>query len=227
MISSAEPQPATWPALAWSCAVVIGVVAPLAAMLLIALGTAAPLSGVGLGPILAIALMGTAMIAAAVKGRFATGVLLALATGFGLVLLAHILGVPALPHLAPIGLAIAVATVSFAARGALFARSMPGMGWAMAVFVVFGEAGIVLVALAQPGALPGWLLDLLPAQWASSVIKAALGGTGMLAAWAPLLALAGTAAATLLVARLLPRRWPYLIMFTTWLALSALVHFNA
>jgi hypothetical protein len=52
---------------------------------------------------------------------------------------------------------------------------------------------------------------------------AALGGGGTLAAGAPLLALAGTAAATLMVARLWPARWPYLVMFTTWLALSALV----
>lgn len=227
MIPSAHPQPASWPALVWSCAVVIGLVVPLAAMLWIALGPVAPLPVAGLGPILAIALMGSAMIAAAVKGRLATGVLLALATGFGLVALAHILGVPALLHLPAIALAMGVAAVSFAARGGLFARSMPGWGWAMAVFVVLGEAAIVLVALAQPGALPGWLLDLLPAQWASSAIRAALGGGGLFVAWAPLLALGGTAAATLLVARLLPRRWPYLVMFSTWLALSALVHLNA
>jgi hypothetical protein len=66
-------------------------------------------------------------------------------------------------------------------------------------------------------------LVLLPAQWASTAIQTALTGTGTRAAASALLALAGTAAATLLVARLWPRRWPYLVMFTTWLALSALV----
>ena len=38
-----------------------------------------------------------------------------------------------------------------------------------------------------------------------------------------MIALAGTAATTLLVARMLPRRWPYLIMFSAWLGLSVLV----
>jgi uncharacterized membrane protein YccC len=71
--------------------------------------------------------------------------------------------------------------------------------------------------------LPEWLLVLLPAQWANVAIQTALTGTGTLAASAVLLALAGTAAATLLVARLWPRRWPYLIMFTVWLGLSTLV----
>ena len=38
-----------------------------------------------------------------------------------------------------------------------------------------------------------------------------------------LLALAGTAGATLIVAALWPRRWPYLIMFSTWIILSMMV----
>jgi hypothetical protein len=75
----------------------------------------------------------------------------------------------------------------------------------------------------MPGALPGWLLALLPAQWASMAIRSALIGPGTPAAIAALFALGGTAAATLLVARLWPKRWPYLIMFTTWLGFSALV----
>ncbi|MDJ0978595.1 MAG: hypothetical protein QNI87_08660 [Erythrobacter sp.] len=213
--------------MAWSCAAVMGVAAPVAAMLLIALGPFALSLASGIGPILAIGLMGTGMIAAAADGRFAMGVFLALAVGVGLLILAQALGLPALPYLPAIALVVAVATISFAARGALFARSMPGKGWGMAVFVVAGEAAIVLTALAHPGALPDWLLALLPAQWASSAIQEAFTGTGPFAAWAALLALGGTAAATLLVARLLPRRWPYLIMFTTWLTLSAVVYYNA
>ena len=91
--------------------------------------------------------------------------------------------------------------------------------------VVCGEAAMLATAAARPGALPEWLLVLLPAQWASSAIEAALNG-GRLAS-AELIALAGTAAATVLVTRLLPRRWPYLIMFSVWLGLSALVWLSA
>lgn len=167
------------------------------------------------------------MIAAAADGRLAVGVMLAFVAGAGLVLLAQALGVPALPHLLAIAVAVVAASVSFAARGTLFARSMGGKGWWMAVFVVAGEAAIVLTALAQPDALPDWLLALLPAQWASIAIQAALADPGLIAAWAALLALSGTAAATLLVASLWPKRWPYLVMFTSWLSLSALVYYNA
>jgi hypothetical protein len=39
-----------------------------------------------------------------------------------------------------------------------------------------------------------------------------------------MLALGGTAATTLLVAALWPRRWPYLLMFSAWLGCSALVY---
>jgi hypothetical protein len=99
-------------------------------------------------------------------------------------------------------------------------------GWWIAVFVVAGEAAILLTASAMPGALPDWLLVLLPAQWASTAIQTALSGTGTRAASSALIALAGTAAATLLVARLWPRRWPYLVMFTAWLGLSALVWYR-
>jgi hypothetical protein len=67
------------------------------------------------------------------------------------------------------------------------------------------------------------LLTLLPAQWASTAIQTALTGTGTRAASSALLALGGTAATTLLVAALWPRRWPYLLMFTAWLGMSALV----
>ena len=133
--------------------------------------------------------------------------------GVGLVLFACALGMP--PPLHPLsgGLAIIIASISFAARGALFARSASDKGWWIAVFVVAGEAAILITASALPDSLPEWLLVLLPAQWASTAIQTAFTGTADRAASAALLALAGTAAATLLVAWLWPRRWPYLIMF--------------
>jgi hypothetical protein len=174
-------------------------------------------------PILAVGLMGVGMIGAAAAGRLWVGVLLALLTGAGLIVLAQAMGLPPLPHPLSTALAMLVASVSFAARGALFARSAGARGWWIAVFVVAGEAAILATASAMPGALPAWLLVLLPAQWASTAIETALTGTGTAAASSPLIALAGTAAATLLVALLWPRRWPYLIMFTAWLGLSALV----
>ncbi|WP_426163261.1 hypothetical protein [Sandarakinorhabdus sp. DWP1-3-1] len=167
------------------------------------------------------------MIAAAIAGRLWIGVLLALLAGAGLLLLARALGMPPLPHPFSTGLAIVIASFSFAARGTLFARTASdaayNRGWWIAVFVVAGEAAMLLTASAIPGALPAWLLVLLPAQWASVAIQTALTGTGTRAASSALLALAGTAAVTLLVARLRPRRWPYAVMFTAWLGLSALV----
>jgi len=172
---------------------------------------------------MAVGVMGMGMIAAAAAGRLWVGVVLALVTGFGLILFARALGMSALPHPLSIGFAVVIASISFAARGALFARSAREKGWWIAAAVVAGEAAILATALAMPGALPKWLLVLLPAQWASTAIQTAMVGTGTRAAGSALLALAGTAAATLLVARLWPRRWPYLIMFTTWLGLSALV----
>ncbi|WOE75100.1 hypothetical protein [Alterisphingorhabdus coralli] len=176
------------------------------------------------GPVLALGLMGSGMISAAAAGRFWVGVLLALLTGAGLTLFAYALAMPALPHPLSIGLAFLIASVSFAARGTLFARSALGRGWLIAAFVVAGEAAILATAAAQPGALPDWLLVLLPAQWANMAIQASLTGAGTFAASAALIALGGTAAATMLVAWLWPRRWPYIVMFTVWLALSALVY---
>ena len=212
-----------WPALAWTFAVLIGVVAPVMAMLLIAEADHAS----AMGPIVSIGLMGTAMIGAAAAGRFATGVTLGLAIGAGLLVLAQAVGQPVLPYLPAALLSVVAASISFAARGALFATSIPGKGWLMALFVVAGEAAIVLTALARPGLLPEWLLALLPAQWASLAIQSAFAGAGAFAAWAALLALAGTAAATLVVKALWPSRWPYLVMFTTWLGLSALVYYQS
>lgn len=96
----------------------------------------------------------------------------------------------------------------------------------MALFVVTGEASVLLIASTFPGALPDWFLALLPAQWANIAIQTALTGTGTLAALPALVALAGTGATTLLAARLWLRGWPYLLMFTTWLGLSAFVYFS-
>ena len=175
------------------------------------------------GPVAAIVLMSVGMIAAAATGRLWIGVGLAVLSGGALVLFVRVLGVVLMPHPLSVALAVAVASISFAARGALFARSAGDKGWWIAVAVVAGEAAVLFTAAASPSTLPAWLLALLPAQWASTAIQTALTGTGTLAAVWELSALAGTAAATLLVARLWPRRWPYLIMFAAWLGLSALV----
>lgn len=223
MKSLPHAQPPAWPFLAWSSVALAGLAAPAMAMLLLVGAPApAPLALVG-GPILAVGLMGVAMIGAAAAGRLWIGVLLALMTGAGLIMFARALGMPTLPHPLSTGLAVIIASISFAARGALFARSASDKGWLIAIFVVGGEAAMVVTASALPGSLPDWLLVLLPGQWASVAIQAALTGTGTRAASSALLALAGTAAATLLVAWLWPRRWPYLVMFTAWLGLSALV----
>lgn len=175
------------------------------------------------GPILAVGLMGAGMIGAAAAGRLWIGVVLALLAGAGLILFARALGMPSMPNPLAAGIALVIASVSFAARGALFARSASDKGWLIAIAVVGGEAAMVFTASALPGALPDWLLVLLPAQWASAAIQTSLSDTGTLAASSALIALGGTAVATLLVAGLWPRRWPYLIMFSTWLGCSALV----
>lgn len=223
MKSLSHSQPLSWSLWAWLSAALVGVAAPALAMLLLVDAPApAPLALVG-GPILAVGLMGVGMIAAAAAGRLWIGVLLAMLTGAGLIMLARTLGMPTLPHPLSAGLAVIIASISFAARGALFARSASDKGWWIAIFVVAGEVSILATALALPDAVPDWLLALLPAQWASTAIQTALTGTGTRAASSALFALAGTAAATLLVAWLWPRRWPYLVMFTAWLALSALV----
>lgn len=222
MKSSPSTRPAVWPFLAWSCAVLAGIAAPALAMVLLDAPGPAALTLLS-GPILAVGLMGMGMIASAAAGRLWIGAGLALLTGAGLIVFARALGMLPLEHPLSAGLAIAIASISFAARGALFARSALDKGWLIAVAVVAGEAAMLFTASAMPGVLPKWLLVLLPAQWASTAIQAGLTGAGTFAAGAALLALAGTAAATLLVARLWPRRWPYLIMFTAWLGLSALV----
>ncbi len=210
--------PADVPRAAWFIAALAGFVLPALVLVLLEGERGAA------GAVLAVGLMGAGMIAGAIAGRLWTGVALALAAGTGLLLLTLGLGMPTLPHLPETAVALAVASLSFAARGALFARSAGARGWWIALGVVGGEAAMVATAAAQPGALPGWLLALLPAQWATTALQTALAGSGTLAAAPVLLALGGTAASTLLVAALWPRRWPYLIMFSVWIALSALVH---
>lgn len=194
----------------------IGLVLPAAALLVLhSPATLAP----ALSPLLALSLMAIAMISTATTGRWQLGVALALLTGVLLLLLGQSLGLSPIAQPLGTGLAMLIASLSFAARGKLFSRAMPKNGWLMALFVVSGEAAILLSA----ALLPPWLLALLPAQWATTAVQMALTGSSARAAPPALLALAGTGAATLLVVRLWPRRWPYLIMFTTWLALSALV----
>ena len=214
--SDAKLLPSTF--LAWLTVALAGAAAPVLAVLLVD----APLAPIG-GPILAVSLMGVGMIGAAAAGRLWIGVLLALLTGAGLILFARALGIPALPHPFSTGLAMLIASASFAARGTLFSRASSSRGWWIAVSVVAGEAATVLIVFALPGLLPNWLLVLLPAQWASAAIQTALTGTGTRAASSVLFALAGTAATTTLVVLLWPRRWPYLLMFTAWLSFSALV----
>jgi len=218
-----DKPPIGAPLLAWVAAAFFGVVAPAAAMLLLADAVPTPpLSGLG-GTLLAVGLMGVGMIGAAAAGSLGVAVGLALLAGASLGVLANALGMASLAYPFTTVFAGIVASMSFAARGALFARSAANKGWWIAVFVVMGEVSILGTAMAMPDVLPGWLLALLPAQWASVAIHSALSGSGPLAASAPLIALMGTAAATLMVARLWPRRWPYAIMFTTWLGCSALV----
>lgn len=178
------------------------------------------------GPYVAVGVMGIAMVAAALAARLWVGIALALLGAVGLIGAARALGLAPLPHPVSTTLALVVAAASFAARGQLFASAYPARGWLIALAVVGGEAALLATAQMMPGTLPGWLLALLPAQWASRAVQTALTGTGTRAAASQLYALAGTGAVTLLVARLLPRRWPYALMFTAWLALSALVWFQ-
>lgn len=207
---------------AWCSALLTGVAVPV--LILFALSrTSSPLASAS-GPVLTLGLMGVGIIAAATAGRFWVGVLLALLNAAFLLGLALALGMPALPHALSTGLAMVIASGSFAARGALFSKTLSDRGWLMALFVVSGEASVLLIARIWPGALPDWFLALLPAQWANIAIQTAVTGTGAYAAIAALCALAGTAATTLLAARLWLRRWPYLLMFTAWLGLSALVY---
>ena len=211
-----------WPTSAWCTTALVGVVVPVLFMLVLLTGFS-PLA-LASGPIFTLALMGVGIIAAATAGHFWVGGALALLNAACLLALTLALGMPALAHPISTAVAMVIASASFAARGALFAKTLSTRGWLMALFVVAGEASVLLIVSLFPGALPGWFLALLPAQWASIAIQAAFAGTGTFAALSALIALAGTAATTLLAARFYRQRWPYLLMLTAWLGLSALVY---
>ena len=200
--------------LAWSGAALFAVVLPVCAVLLLSKASALP-------AIIALAVMGAGMIAAAASGRFWPGLGAAVGAGLTLLLVAHVVGLSV--SIAPfiVVIAVAVASASFAARGALFARSAGPRGWLVALGILAGEGAVVLSAVIDPDLWPDWLLAVLPAQWASMAFEAAIDST---LATAPLTALGGTALATLLVVHLWPRRWTYAIMFSVWLGLSALVY---
>ena len=219
-----QSQPITWPVIAWLCVGLTGIAAPVAAVIYFATTPDTPSWTFVGGPILAVALMGAGIIGAAAAGRFGIGILLALAGAGTVIALASVLGSATLADPLALVIAALIASISFAARGALFARSLEARGWWMALAVVAGEGAIVVTALADPSALPRWLLVLLPAQWATIAVQNALAGAGAFAASSALIALGGTAAATMLVTALWPRRWTYVIMFTVWLSLSALVY---
>ena len=206
--------------LPWTIAVLTGAAAPALALLALARAEPGPPLSAAVAPLLAVALMASGMIGAAAGGRARNGMALALACGLGLSLLAMALGLVVFPQTALLALPIIAASLSFAARGTLFARSGGRRGWWIALAVLAGEGAMLALALARPGDVPGVLLALLPAQWASMAIGAAIDGTAHPAA---LLALTGTAATTLLVAHLWPARWPYLLMFSAWLGFAALV----
>ncbi|MEL7189511.1 MAG: hypothetical protein AAGK17_08165 [Pseudomonadota bacterium] len=225
MTSPTASQPLFWPAAAWLATAIAGFIAPVTALLILANTPASPPVAVAVSPILALGMMGAGIIAASIIGKFWTGVGLALLNAVCLFGVSIAVGAP-LQVGAAFALAALIASLSFAARGALFALSGAGKGWLIALFVVAGEAAILLTAMAMPDALPGWLLALLPAQWANMALAAALDGVGLgKAVWA-LIALAATALATLLVVRLWPKRWTYSVMFTTWIAMSALVYYQ-
>lgn len=211
------------PLYVWFAAVLLGVIAPTSAMVWLTQSHPYEAPAGLVAPILALGMMSAGMIGAAAARSLRLGMILALLNGFFLLLLAYILGRSSLLDVVPVAVAMAIASVSFAARGALFARSSGEKGWLIAVFVVAGEAAILIAASIDPSAIPDWLLVLLPAQWANMAFNSALTGREILAFFPSVLALGGTALATMLVTKLWPRRWPYLVMFTTWLSLSALV----
>ncbi len=177
------------------------------------------------GPVFTLGLMGVGILAAANTGQFRSGVTLALLNVVCLTLLALALGLPAPPQPLATAFVMIIASGSFAARGALFAKTLARRAWLMGLFVVAGEASVLLIAALLPDALPTWFLALLPAQWASVAIQTTLTGAGQFSAAAALIALGGTAMSTMVAAKLWYRPWPYPLMFTTWLGLSTLVYF--
>ena len=223
MTPKAKPSRIASSFLGWLCAPLVGALGASATLLPYIDPTASTTAIQAMGPIFAIGLMGSGMIGAALTGSFAKGMMIALVCGLFLTGLSFALGTPFEANLLALGIAIAIASVSFAARGALFARSAGDRGWFIASAIVAGEGAILVTAFLIPDALPKWLLSLLPARWASLAIQST-GAEKLPHFIYPLLALGGTAAATALVTKLLPKRMPYLIMFTVWLCLSTLVY---
>jgi hypothetical protein len=127
MKSLSHAQPQSRPLLAWLAVALAGVAAPTLAILMLA-DAHAPLA-LAAGPILAVGLMGAGMIAASAARRLWIGFLCALLTAAGLIALARALGMPPLPHPFSTGLAVIIASISFAARGTLFARTTSAKGW--------------------------------------------------------------------------------------------------
>ncbi|WP_237438363.1 hypothetical protein [Alteraurantiacibacter buctensis] len=217
-------QPPARPLLAWLSVALAGIAVPAVALLLqVDAPAPAPLALVG-GPILAVGLMGTAMIAAAIGGRLWAGALLALLTGVGLIYLAKALGMPPLPHPFSTGLAVIVTSFGFAAMGKFLARVSSARAWMTAAGLTAGQALVLLIAAAAPGLFPDWLLALVPAQWASVSIQTALTGTGTRAASSALITLSGSAVVLLLAAWLRRRPgWCVPVLLAAWIALAALV----
>ncbi|MFC3097494.1 hypothetical protein [Alteraurantiacibacter palmitatis] len=223
MRSPAPNHPLSWPVQAWLSFILAAIFAPGLVMLLVANAPApVPVALVG-GPILAVALLGAGVLAAAVSRRFWIGFALALLAGVGLIQFARALGMPPLPHPFSTGMAVIVSSFGFAAMGALLGRAAPATGWRTAAFAIAAMAAILAIAAAWPGTLPDVLLALVPAHWASVAIQTALTGTGTRLASSALFALGGTGAAALLARWLWSRKWPLWLVVAAWLALSALV----
>ena len=205
-------QPSSLAGLA--AAAIVGITLPAAGVVWL---TSAPPA-----PLLALGMMGAAMIGAAALGRLRAGVVLSLAAVAGLMVIASVAGLRvSAAHLPALACVAAVGATSFAIRGALFARSAAPRGWWVALAVVAGEAAMLATAASRPDALPSAVLALLPAQWVSTALAAAMARGAV--AVPQLIALAGTAAATGLVIAQWPRRWTYGVMFSVWIGLSALV----
>ncbi|MFC3101719.1 hypothetical protein [Altererythrobacter lauratis] len=231
MRSPASDHPQSWPVPAWLFLALAAIVAPAVVMLLVADAPApVPVALVG-GPILAAALIAAGLTAGAASRRFWIGFPLALLAGVGLIQLARVLGMPALPHPFSTGMSVIVTSFGFAAMGALLGRAAPAMGWRIAAFAIATMAGILAIVAVWPDTLPDALLALVPAHWASMAIQTALTGTGTRLASSSLFALAGTGAAALLARGLWsrnwpqgwPHNWPLWLVVVAWIGLSALV----
>ena len=160
MRSQTPDGPLTRAAPAWFTTALTGVALPILILLALSIASS-PLAKAG-GPVLTLGLMGVGIIAASIIGKFWIGISLALLNAACLLVLAFALGMPAPAHPFAIGLAMVIASGSFAARGTLFSKTLSAKGWLMALFVVAGEASVVLIVSTLPGVLPEWFLALVP-----------------------------------------------------------------